>query len=334
MEMFGFRKKVIGIDLGTSNTRIILNEQIVVDEPTMVAVEIISGKLIAVGKRAMMMHGKNDERVKTIKPIKDGVIQDFKAAVMMIKEMLKMAGLRSSFLKPAYNMIIGIPCYISEIEEKAVRDLAKKAGAKEVKFIFKSMAATIGMGIDLTELKGKMIIDIGGGTCEIAVIALGSIIRSETLHIAGDEFRSDIKEYILKQHNLHIDESAAERLMTEIGAAIDEIDNSPPNLSVYGRDFLTGIPKQIEVNYKEIAHSIDISISRIEDSIMQMLESIPDELYADLLETGIYLTGGSSKLRGLNKRLELKTVLPVHLADDPFHSVANGISLVSRKKNV
>ena len=254
-----------------------------------------------------MMHGKTHENIKTIRPLKDGVIADFQAAEHMIREMIKMISPKKSFFPPSLKMVICIPSGITEVEERAVRDSAEQAGAKEVRLIHEPMAAAIGIGIDVLEPTGNMVIDIGGGTSEIAVIALGGIVCNKSIRVAGDEFNNDIGEYMRKQHNIHIGERTAERIKIEVGAALSEIDNPPPDYAVHGRDMLTGIPKEIHVNYAEIAHALDKSISKIEAAVLNALEMTPPELSADIFRTGIYLTGGGSMLRGLDKRISLKT---------------------------
>jgi rod shape-determining protein MreB len=327
MGIFSFLNKEIAIDLGTANTIIIYNDKVVVDEPSIVAIERNTGKIIAVGKKAMMMHGKTHENIKTIRPLRDGVIADFQAAEHMMREMIKMIGIKSHFFPPALKMVICIPSGITEVEERAVKDSAEQAGAKEVRLIHEPMAAAIGIGIDVLEPTGNMIIDIGGGTSEIAVIALGGIVNNKSIRIAGDDFNADIEEYMRKQHNINIGERTAERIKIEVGAALPHIDNPPDDFPVHGRDMLTGIPKEIKVNYSEIAHCLDKSISKIEAAVLNALEMTPPELSADIFRTGIYLAGGGSLLRGLDKRLQLKTKLPVHVAEDPLRAVARGTGI-------
>jgi rod shape-determining protein MreB and related proteins len=327
MGLFSFLTKEIAIDLGTANTIIIYNDKVVVDEPSIVALERNTGKVIAVGKKAMMMHGKTHENIRTIRPLRDGVIADFKAAEIMIREMIKMIGFKNNIFPPALKMVICIPSGITEVEERAVKDSAEQAGAKEVRLIHEPMAAAIGIGIDVLEPTGNMIIDIGGGTSEIAVIALGGIVNNKSIRIAGDDFNADIEEYMRKQHNINIGERTAERIKIEVGAALTDIDNPPDDFPVHGRDMLTGIPKEITVNYAEIAHSLDKSISKIEAAVLNALEMTPPELSADIYRTGIYLAGGGSLLRGLDKRLHLKTKLPVHMAEDPLRAVARGTGI-------
>ncbi len=327
MSLFSFFTKEIAIDLGTANTIIIYNDKVVVDEPSIVAIDRNSGKIIAVGKRAQMMHGKTHENIKTIRPLRDGVIADFQAAEYMIREMIKMIGIRQSLFPPALKMVICIPSGITEVEERAVKDSAEQAGAREVRLIHEPMAAAIGIGIDVLEPTGNMIIDIGGGTSEIAVIALGGIVNNKSIRIAGDDFNDDIEEYMRKQHNINIGERTAERIKIEVGSALPELDNPPDDYAVHGRDMLTGIPKEITVNYSEIAHCLDKSISKIETAVLQALEMTPPELSADIFRTGIYLAGGGSMLRGLDKRLHLKTKLPIHVAEDPLRAVARGTGI-------
>ncbi|MCE1202533.1 MAG: rod shape-determining protein [Bacteroidia bacterium] len=327
MGLFSFLNKEIAIDLGTANTIIIYNDKVVVDEPSIVAIERNTGKIIAVGKKAMMMHGKTHENIKTIRPLRDGVIADFQAAEHMMREMIKMIGIKNRFFPPALKMVICIPSGITEVEERAVKDSAEQAGAKEVRLIHEPMAAAIGIGIDVLEPTGNMIIDIGGGTSEIAVIALGGIVNNKSIRIAGDDFNSDIEEYMRKQHNINIGERTAERIKIEVGSALPHLDNPPDEFPVHGRDMLTGIPKEIMVNYSEIAHCLDKSISKIEAAVLNALEMTPPELSADIFRTGIYLAGGGSLLRGLDKRLSQKTKLPVHVAEDPLRAVARGTGI-------
>jgi rod shape-determining protein MreB len=327
MGAFSFLTQEIAIDLGTANTLIIHNDKVVVDEPSIVAVDRITGRLIAVGKRAMMMHGKTHENIKTIRPLRDGVIADFYAAELMIRGMIKMINPDRRLFTPSLKMVICIPSGITEVEKRAVRDSAEHAGGKEVYLIHEPMAAAIGIGIDVEEPVGNMIIDIGGGTSEIAVIALGGIVCDKSIRIAGDEFTSNIEEYMRRQHNILIGERSAERIKIEVGAAMTEIDNPPPDYAVHGRDLMTGIPKEIYVSYIEIAHALDKSIAKIEEAIMNALELTPPELSADIFRTGIYLAGGGSMLRGLDKRISLKTKLPVHIAEDPLRAVIRGTGI-------
>lgn len=328
MGLFNFFRQDIAIDLGTANTLIIFNDKVVVDEPSIVAKDIQTGKIVAIGKKAQQMHGKTHKNIETIRPLKDGVIADFEAAEQMIKGMIKMINPgKRHFFPPHIRMVICIPSGITEVEKRAVRDSAEHAGAREPYLIQEPMAAAIGIGIDVEEPMGNMIIDIGGGTSEIAVIALGGIVCDRSIRTAGDDFTSDIEDYMRRQHNILVGERTAERIKIEVGAAITDLDNPPPDLAVHGRDLMTGIPKEITVSYQEVAHALDKSITKIETAILNALEMTPPELSADIYRTGLYLAGGGSMLRGLDKRISLKTKLPVHIAEDPLRAVARGTGI-------
>ncbi len=327
MGLFSFLTKEIAIDLGTANTVIIHNDKVVVEEPSIVAIDRASNKVIAVGRKAMMMHGKTHENIKTLRPLRDGVIADFQAAESMIREMIKMCDTKKPFFPPSLKMVICIPSGITEVEERAVRDSSEQAGAKEVRLIHEPMAAAIGIGIDVLEPTGNIVVDIGGGTSEIAVIALGGIVCNKSIRIAGDDFNNDIEEYMRKQHNILIGERTAEKIKFEVGSATTELDNPPEDIAVHGRDMMTGIPKEIVISYTEIAQCLDKSITKIEAAVLNALEMTPPELAADIYRTGIYMAGGGSLLRGLDKRISNKTKLPVHVAEDPLRAVARGTGI-------
>lgn len=324
MGFFSFLTREVAIDLGTANSIIMCNDKVVVDQPSIVALDNTTKKIIAVGNKAMQMDGKTHDNIKTIRPLRDGVIADFDMANAMIKELIKMIPARHSLIPPALKMVICIPSGITNVEERAVRDAAEQAGAKDVRLIHEPMAAAIGIGIDVLEPVGNMIIDIGGGTSEIAVIALGGIVCNKSIRIAGDEFNRDIMEYMRKQHNIYIGERMAEKIKIACGSAITELAEPPEDYPVQGRDVLTGIPKEIYVNYKEIAHALDKSIAKVESAVLDALAMTPPELASDIFHTGIYLAGGGSLLRGLDQRISNKTRLAVHVADDPLRAVARG----------
>lgn len=326
MKFFSFFKQELAIDLGTANTLIIQDGQVVIDEPSIVAINRKTGETIAVGKKAMQMHEKTHEEIKTIRPLKDGVIADFQAAESMIEGFINMIGKRQRLFSHL-KMVICIPSGITEVEKRAVFDSADHVDSKETYLIHEPMAAALGIGLDVEEPIGNMIIDIGGGTTEIAVIALAGIVADQSIRIAGDELNSDIVSYMKRQHNILIGERTAEQIKIHVGSALHELENPPEEYAVNGRDLMTGIPKQIKVNYSEIAHCLDKSISKIEDAVLKALESTPPELASDIYRTGLYLTGGGALLRGLDKRIAQKTKLPVHIADDPLRAVVRGTGI-------
>ncbi len=328
MGFFNFLTEEIAIDLGTANTLIIHKDKVVVDSPSIVAKNIRTNELKAVGEEAALMQGKTHENIKIIRPLKDGVIADFEASERMIQELIKsIPTLKNKWFPPKLKMIICIPSGITEVEKRAVRDSATKVNASDVYLIHEPMAAAIGMGVEITKPKGSMIIDIGGGTTEIAVIALGGIAVEKSVKIAGDIFTDDIIYYMRTEHNLYIGEKSAERIKIEVGSAIDELENPPEDIPVQGRDMLTGKPKQIIVSYKEVARAIDKSLLRIEDAIMETLSKTPPELSADIYNSGIYLAGGGALLRGLDKRISRKTELPVYISEDPLRAVVRGTGI-------
>ncbi len=328
MGFFNFLTEEIAIDLGTANTLIIHKDQVVVDSPSIVAKDIRTNEIKYVGEEAALMQGKTHENIKIIRPLKDGVIADFEASEKMIETLIKeIPALKNRLIQPKLRMIICIPSGITEVEKRAVRDSAERVNASEVYLIHEPMAAAIGMGVDITKPKGSMIIDIGGGTTEIAVIALGGIAVEKSVKIAGDVFTSDIIYHMRTQHNLHIGEKSAEKIKIEVGSAMDELENPPEDIPIQGRDMLTGKPKQIIVSYKEVATAIDKSLLRVEDAIMETLSKTPPELSADIYNSGIYLAGGGALLRGLDKRISQKTDLPVYISEDPLRAVVRGTGI-------
>ena len=329
MVFFDFFTEEIAIDLGTANTLIIHNDKVVVDSPSIVAKDRITGKIIAVGKEASLMQGKTHENIKIIRPLKDGVIADFNTSEQMINTFIKnIPAFKKRLFAPALRMVICIPSGITEVEMRAVKESAERVNGKEIYLIHEPMAAAIGIGIDIMQPKGNMVIDIGGGTTEIAVIALGGIVCDKSIKVAGDVFTNDIIYYMRTQHNLYIGERTAEKIKIQIGAATEDLDIPPEDMSVQGRDLLTGKPKQVQISFREIAKSLDKSILRVEDAVMETLSKTPPELASDIYNTGMYLVGGGSMLRGLDKRLSQKTDLPVYIAEDPLRAVVRGTGIV------
>lgn len=327
MGMLSTFNKEVAIDLGTANSIVVYNEQVVFDEPSIVAYETDTKKVIAIGNKAQVMEGKTPPGVETVRPLRDGVIADHEMAQILIRELLSSTNIRRSILPPSLRMVVCIPSGITKWEERAVIEAAEQAGAKETRMIHEPMAAAIGSGIDVVQPTGHMIVDIGGGTSEIAVISLGGIVCSTSVKIAGNVFNNNIVDYISKQHNMKIGLPMAEKLKIAVGSAISEMDEAPEDFRTKGLDILTGLPKEVAINYKEVAHALDRSIGGIEQAILQTLANTPPMLAADIYENGICLAGGGALLRGLDKRISAKTKLPVSIAEDPLRAVARGTGI-------
>ncbi len=324
MGIFSFLAQEVAMDLGTANTIVIHDGKIVVDEPSIVAIDNKTGKVIAIGEKARQMHGKTHANISTIRPLRDGVIADFNAAELMIRGMIKLISSKNRLFAPSLKIVVCIPSGSTEVEIRAVRDSSEHAGAREVYMIFEPMAAAIGIGLDVEAPEGCMVVDIGGGTTEIAVISLGGIVTNRSIRIAGDDFTYDIQEYMRHQHNLRIGERTAEDIKIAVGSALPELEEPPQDFVVSGPHQMTALPIEIPVSYQEVAHCLDKSITKIEAAILQVLEDTPPELYADIYKRGIYLAGGGALLRGLDKRLSDKHNIPVLVSEDPLHAVARG----------
>lgn len=324
---FSFLTQEIAMDLGTANTIIIHNDKIVVDEPSIVAVDRNTGKAIAFGEVARQMHGKTHENITTVRPLRDGVIADFDAAEMMIRGLIKMMSPRNRWFTPSLRMVVCIPSGSTEVEIRAVRDSSEHAGGRDVYMIYEPMAAALGIGIDVEAPEGSMVVDIGGGTTEIAVIALGGIVCNKSIRVAGDGFTSDIQQYMRHQHNIKIGERTAEDIKIAVGSALTDLDNAPADFIVRGPNLMTALPVEVPVTYQEIAHCLDKSLSKVESGVLNVLEQTPPELYADIVQRGIYLTGGGALLRGLDKRLTEKINIPFYVTEDPLHAVARGTGI-------
>ncbi|MCM1071635.1 MAG: rod shape-determining protein [[Clostridium] fimetarium] len=323
MRLFSLTKE-IAIDLGTANTVIIHNDKIVIDEPSIVALDRRTDKLIAVGIEAQRMYGKEPEGIRTVRPLRKGVIADFNAAELMIRGLVKKASAKSNWFSPSLRMVVGIPSGSTEVEIRAVRDSSEHANGRDVYMIYEPMAAALGIGLDVVAPEGNMIVDIGGGTTEIAVISLGGIVSNKSIQIAGDDLTEDIMNHMRKAHNVKVGERTAEEIKKHVGSALTELENPPEDFVVHGPNMMTALPLEIPVSYQEISHCIEKSISKIETAVLGALEQTPPELYADIVKNGIWLAGGGALLRGLDKRLTDKIGITFHVAEDPLLAVAKG----------
>ena len=324
----GIFTEEIAIDLGTANTLIIHNDKVVINSPSIVAIDRSTNKIIAIGEDANIMQGKTHENIKTVRPLKDGVIADFEASEQMINTLIKsIPTLKKRWFSPSLTMVICIPSGITEVEMRAVKESAERVNGKDVYLIHEPLAAAIGIGVDIFKPKGNMVVDIGGGTTEIAVIALSGIVCEKSIKVAGDTLTNDIVYYMRTKHNLSIGDRTAEKIKIDVGSCTEKLDTPPDDMRVQGRDLLTGKPKEKIISYIEVTKAVDKSVIRIEDSIMETLSQTPPELAADIYNTGIYLAGGGALLRGLDERLSKKTDLPVYIAEDPLQAIVRGTGI-------
>jgi hypothetical protein len=331
---FSFLTQELAIDLGTANTVIFQNDQIVLDEPSIVAIDNNTGKSIALGQKAKLMHERVNPGIKTIRPLRDGVIADFNAAEMMIRGFIKQVNSTHHYIfPPNLKIVVGIPSGSTEVERRAVRDSTEHAGGRDVYIIFEPMAAALGIGLDVEAPKGNMVVDIGGGTTEIAVISLGGIVQQDSIRIAGDVFTNDIQYYLRQQHNIKVGEITAEKIKFAVGAVIPELEEEPEPFIVRGPNLMTAHPVDATITYQEIAHCLDKSIAKLESSILHVLEQTPPELYSDIVENGIFLSGGGALLRGLAQRFSEKVNIPFHVAEDPLRAVARGTCIALKNVN-
>lgn len=326
MGLFSFTQE-IAMDLGTANTIIIQNDKVVVDEPSVVALDRRTDKLIAIGEPARQMQGKENEGIRTVRPLRDGVIADFYACELLMRGLIKMIPSRRRLFSPTLKVVICIPSGSTEVEIRAVRDSAEHAGGRDIYLIYEPMAAAIGIGLDVEAPSGCMIVDIGGGTTEIAVISLGGIVSNKSIRVAGDDLTSDIMEYMGRMHNIKVGERTAESIKINVGSALPDLEDAPEDYIVHGPNRMTALPMEVPVSYQEIAHCLEKSVSKIEAAVLSALEQTPPELYSDIVKQGIYLAGGGAKLRGLDKRLTEKLNIKFHVADDPQHVVARGTGI-------
>lgn len=330
MGIFDFFSNDIAIDLGTANTLIyVKGKGIVLNEPSIVAFDKNTKRIIALGNKAKEMQGREHKEIKVTRPMRDGVIADFEIAEGMIRAFIKKV--RGNGVMASRRVVVAVPSGVTEVEKRAVRDSAEHAGAKEVHLIAEPMAAAIGIGIDVEAPVGNMIIDIGGGTTEIAVIALSGIVNEESIRIAGDEMNYAIMQFFKKNHNILIGERTAEAIKCEVGSAVplkEEI-----TIQVKGRDLVGGVPKTTEVSSVEIREALNEAVTQIVDAVRQTLERTPPELSADILDRGVMLTGGGALLKGLDERIRMETNLPVHVAEEPLTAVARGAGKVIENMN-
>jgi rod shape-determining protein MreB len=329
MGIFSIFSADLAIDLGTANTLIFMKGKgVVLNEPSIVAFDRNTKRIIAIGNEAREMLGRTHRDIRTIRPMKDGVIADFEIAEGMLREFIKK--IHSSWL-PSRRIVISVPSGVTEVEKRAVRDSAERAGAKEVHLLAEPMAAAIGIGLDIEAPVGNIIVDIGGGTTEIAVIALSGIVNEESIRIAGDEMDNSIIQFFKKNHNILIGERTAEAIKCEVGSAIQLAEEI--SIQVKGRDLVNGIPKTTEATSIEIREALNESVRQIVDAIKLTLEQTPPELAADILDRGIMLTGGGALLKGLDERVKLETSLPAHVAEDSLTAVVRGTGKVLENLN-
>ncbi len=325
MGFFDVLSNDIGIDLGTANTLVyVRNQGIVLNEPSVVAVEKSTGKVLAIGSAAKEMMGRTPGGIDAVRPLKDGVIADFEISEKLIADFLRRVVKHKYLMKP--RVVISVPSGITEVEKRAVRDSAENAGAREVYLLQEPMAAAIGVGLPVDQPTGQMVIDIGGGTSEIAVIALSGIVNDTSIRVAGDEFNEAIINYLKKNYNLLIGELTAEDIKIKIGSAFPL--EKELSLEVRGRDLVAGVPKNLKISSVQIREALAETVDIIVEAVRQTLEQTPPELASDILERGIVLTGGGALLRGLDKRLRQETNLPVNVAEDPLTCVVRGAGRV------
>ncbi len=325
MAFFDFISNDVGIDLGTANTLVFVRGQgIVLNEPSVVAVEKTTGKVLAVGSAAKEMLGRTPGEIAAIRPLKDGVIADFEISEKLLSDFIRRVVKHKYLMKP--RIVISVPSGITEVEKRAVRDSAENAGAREVFLLQEPMAAAIGVGLPVDQPSGIMVIDVGGGTSEIAVIALNGIVNNISVRIAGDEMNDAIIMYLKKNYNLLIGELTAEEIKIKIGSAFPL--EKELSQEIKGRDLVAGVPKNLKLSSVQVREALVEPIERIVEAVRQSLERTPPELASDILDRGIILTGGGALLRGLDRRLRQETNLPVHVADDPLTCVVRGTGKV------
>jgi rod shape-determining protein MreB len=325
--LLGLLSHDIGIDLGTANTLVYVRGQgIIINEPSVVAINIKTKQVLAIGEEAKQMVGKTPANIVATRPLVDGVVSDFEVTEQMLKYFINKVHKERYSLFPRPRVVVGIPSGVTEVEKRAVEDAAASAGARQTFLIEEPMAAAIGSRLPIHEAAGSMIVDIGGGTTEVAIISLGGIVASRSLRIAGDELSEDIIQYARDRFSLQIGERTAENIKLAAGSAIPHPDQKP--VPMRGRDLLTGLPKQVMVTPEQVREAMARSVWEIVDAIKATIEETPPELVADIMDRGIYLAGGGALLRGLDRLVEAETKMPVHIAEDPLTAVVRGTGLV------
>lgn len=326
-KIFGAFSKDIGIDLGTANTLVYVRGRgIVINEPSVVALNTKTGQLLAIGKEAKRMLGKTPSHISAVRPLIDGVISDFEVTEQMLKFFIDKVHKESFTILPRPRVVIGIPSNITEVEKKAVEDAAKNAGAREVYLIEEPMAAAIGSRMEIQEPQGNMIVDIGGGTTDVAIISLGGTVVSRNIKIAGDRLTHDIIQYAKEEYNLLLGERMAEDIKISVGSAYELAE--PVETIMRGRDLVSGLPKEVVVDDREIRQVLDKSLKILVDTVKSAIEEAPPELVADIMHNGIVLSGGGSLLRGLDKRIAEETLMPVRVCEDPLTAVVRGTGII------
>ena len=321
MKLFNLGSKDIGIDLGTANVLVTLKGKgIILNEPSVVALDIKTKEILATGREAKEMLGRTPDQIKAIRPLSDGVIADFTATQLMLKNLIQKICRRYNIGRP--RVVVGVPSGITEVEERAVEESVLNAGAREVYLIEEPMAAAIGANMDIAEPSGNIIVDIGGGTTEVAVISLGGIVVSNSIRVAGDNLDEDIINYIKRERNLAIGDTTAEQIKKQIGCAMPLVTET--KMEIKGRDLTSGLPETITVSSMEIEFAMRESIDKIVDAVKQTLEKTPPELASDIMEKGIILAGGGALIKNIDKLLAIRTEMPVYIAEDPLDCVVKG----------
>jgi rod shape-determining protein MreB len=325
-----FRNRSFAIDLGNTNTLLADQDRILLSEPSCIVIDNNTNRVRAVGGKAYDMFEKNHQNIRPIKPLKWGVIADYDSATMMIRDMVKRT-FTGNFLAGYDNIIAGVPFCTTEVERRALRDALDQFNPKKRFLIYEPIAAAVGMGLDIREPEGKLVVDIGGGITEVVIISLSGVVVFKSIKVAGDSFTEDIQDYLRRMYNLQVGWKTAEQVKICVGAVTEKLEEAPAPVYVKGKDVLTGLPSMRRVDHREIAQILNKSMLTIEESIVQALEACPPELAADIYQSGIFVTGGGSLLRGMKERLERTIQLPIHQDDEPMLAVSKGASAVLRQ---